>query len=463
MLVKPYLRKKKQICLRFFLPHLTNPNMGKQIFLLEIEPQDVSSILNRYKNDFIKEKGMPRIVDGAKKYTDFKIKLLTGQLIQENKKYAILENQVAGCIVAELILKKEMFTNDFIQSIKERIMALTPEERTMLCDLIESYLKDHSDDKILREKASHSVYVCALNMDLAACGEQALIYLQSSILLQLEQHSIKKFHSKDKIIKILMPHSMQHLGTVLILNLNPVQTLIKTEIAEYFWSQINLKSIYRKSDFVSSVNRTTAYELLKGEDNMKISYRENGLKFVFDLDKVYFNSKLSGAREQLLSNFKDKDVIADLFCGIGPISLQALKKGCQVICSDINADAIDSLRENLKLNNFTKNFIIYNNCARKVLRELDNNNFIIDHFVFNLPELSIYFINELKNFKEKYNDGNCMLHCFFFCKKDLDPYQYILTEINVHLPNDCITLSRNVSPSKNYLYLKVRLGDIDFL
>ena len=40
----------------------------------------------------------------------------------------------------------------------------------------------------------------------------------------------------------------------------------------------------------------------------------------------------------------------DIFCGIGPFSVRASKKGCNVIANDLNPDCYEYLIKNAKAN-----------------------------------------------------------------------------------------------------------------
>lgn len=269
---------------------------------------------------------------------------------------------------------------------------------------------------------------------------------------------IDAYHSSDcfkTYLRDLLPRSFEVLGKTMILNLNNEQRKYKKEIAEYFFELQNCKTIFLKNDVVKKTYRTTEYELLLGEDNKDVVYTENAIRFEFNICDVYFNSKLSGAREQLVAKFRKNDVVADLFCGIGPISMQALKKGCYVIANDINPRAIEYFENIIKINGITANYEVYNEDAKDVISSLVNRE--INHFVFNLPELSIYFIEHVKGFVKS------ELHCYFFCRKNRDVVAYLQEEIGLVVPRGCIKECRNVAPSKLYYYMNVKVKDLQWL
>lgn len=416
--------------------------MPYRCFLHRVETENIQRDAVIFKDKFFHIKGVPRIVDISKKYSNFCIKQI-GQPPQEDGKYFLLKKKTERSFECKLFITSEEVENRFVDDIQKKWQILRKEKN----EILEHHLTnlDLENFNVKNE----------MNYE----GEKKMMELLIKILRLLEEKSgLNEFQISEyekALTNLILPHSMQFIGDVLLLNLNVIQELFKSEIAEYFWVKKKCKSIFRKSNTVSHVNRTTSYELLKGDPDTNVVHKEANCKFIFNIESVYFNSKLSGARDELLKYFKKDQVVADLFCGIGPISLRALKKGCHVICNDINPHAIEYLKVNLQKNKITQNYEIHNDCAKNVINSLESRH--IDHFVFNLPELSIYFIEHVKNFK------NSHLHCFFFCKKSEDPVILLKKEANIIVPSNSITISRNVSPSKNYMYLRIKISEIDFL
>lgn len=48
----------------------------------------------------------------------------------------------------------------------------------------------------------------------------------------------------------------------------------------------------------------------------------------------------------MLSKFKKGETLCDMFCGIGPLALQAVQHGLQVIANDLNPDCFHYLQMN---------------------------------------------------------------------------------------------------------------------
>lgn len=418
--------------------------MAYLVFLVAVRSENIQEEMKKYNKDFLNMKGIPRIIDQTKKYGAFWIKFAdesVEKIFNQRVHFFILKNEVKESFKATIFLKSEDLELKFIYSILDEWKNHKTEKTKILDEHFQSIDNFNSD----------------IFPRMTFNGEDELISLQIKLLIFLEAN--KKYIEKHRteITSIFTPHSMQFIGETLILNLNPVQNIFKKNIAKYFFEREKCQNIYRKKNTVSSINRTTDYEHLIGITSTEVVHKESNLKFHLDIETVYFNSKLSGVRDVLLNHFKEGETIADLFCGVGPIAIRALKKGCKAICNDINSDAIRYLRKNIEANKIVSNFEIYNDCAHKIISLLETSKDRIDHFIFNLPELSIYFIKDIKNFKAS------VLHCFFFCKKNEEPQEFLKKEVNIFVPKNNISVSRNVSPSKNYLYLNIPIEEIEFL
>jgi tRNA (guanine37-N1)-methyltransferase len=176
------------------------------------------------------------------------------------------------------------------------------------------------------------------------------------------------------------------------------------------------------------------------------------------MEKFYWNSKLQRERYQLVRNFNKGDVVCDVFCGCGPISLLALKNGCTVYCNDLNKDAILCLEENLKINKLEGNIEISNLEGKEFLKKIIGENRKINHFVLNLPEISLEYLKIFRALNYPFLDS--LIHCYFFCKYFDRPVDLIRSNIGLNAGNGTFKCIRSVSPSKNMWKLSIYLKDL---
>ena len=77
------------------------------------------------------------------------------------------------------------------------------------------------------------------------------------------------------------------------------------------------------------------------------SKHESGCRFTFDFTQVYWNSRLHTEHERLIQLFRSEEVIADVFAGVGPFAIPAAKKGCGVLANDLNPNSVKYLQKNV--------------------------------------------------------------------------------------------------------------------
>lgn len=137
---------------------------------------------------------------------------------------------------------------------------------------------------------------------------------------------------------------------------------------------------------------------------------------------MYWCSKLSTERNRLIDKYlKDGQVLCDMFCGIGPLSVKSAVKrqGLRVICNDLNPEGVKFCRENIKLNKVGRRVIAYNMDAREFVKfcvqqsnekvpELQRQFLKFDHCYMNLPVDAVEFLDV---FIGLFADANTKIWC----------------------------------------------------
>lgn len=91
-------------------------------------------------------------------------------------------------------------------------------------------------------------------------------------------------------------------------------------------------------------------EVIAGEPNFVAQTNESGCVFEFDFSKVYWNSRLHTEHARLLSQFGKGQVVADAMAGVGPFAVPAARKGCYVLGNDLNPESYKWMSANQRRN-----------------------------------------------------------------------------------------------------------------
>lgn len=155
------------------------------------------------------------------------------------------------------------------------------------------------------------------------------------------------------------PTAFETIGHVAHLNLRANHLPYKQVIGQVLLETLpNIETVIQKVGEVVGPYRTYEFELLAGRPETAVELIENGIQLQFDVADVYWCSRLSEERKRLLrEEIRPQDVIADAFCGVGALCLQAAgQMNCTVWANDWNPKAIESLKQNAARNGVTEWF-----------------------------------------------------------------------------------------------------------
>ncbi|KAL6120957.1 hypothetical protein NUSPORA_02216 [Nucleospora cyclopteri] len=265
--------------------------------------------------------------------------------------------------------------------------------------------------------------------------------------------------------------AFETVGDIIHLNLSEKQLPYKKEIGEILYKKTK-KTVVNKVGKIDNEFRNYNLEILapiksQEESNtghLNTIHSENGIKIFIDLKNVYWSSRLQEERRKLINKIQTGTIICDPFCGSGPIVLPLLKKNCNVFANDLNSRAIDCLKKSIKINKLVnKKYQISCEDASIFMKKIADQNIPVDHFIFNLPEFSIDYIQCLKLFK-----NNFLLHCYFFVRFPSQNYdeikvvtKYLNSKLNINVPQKCIYFVRDVSPTKSVYKLEIEKRDLN--
>lgn len=274
-----------------------------------------------------------------------------------------------------------------------------------------------------------------------------------------------------------------------------------------------IETVVDKVSSIATKFRTFPMKVIAGRDNdLIVTQKESNCSFKFDFSKVYWNSRLHTEHERLVKQYFQKgQVVCDVFAGVGPFAIPAGKKNVIVLANDLNPESFKYLKENIILNKTQKFVRPYNldgaefikrslsllqnwrateeNATITVPVKTSNHRkkpkvegqlqplsqpqplqipipFEISHFVMNLPDSSISFLNQFIGLFDGHPDILQMpwihVHCFEKYGNDEDLSMEELHErvhkritVELNTSNNVLPISdlsfhlvRKVSPTK---------------
>ena len=239
--------------------------------------------------------------------------------------------------------------------------------------------------------------------------------------------------------------AFDQIGDIIIVRIPDSLISKKQIIGKTLLEQVSTaNSVFYQSSPVEGDFRTRQLEVIAGEDKTQTEYRENGCRFIVDVEKAFFSPRLSTERERIAGLVKDDEVIVNMFGGVGMSSLLAAKDtACTVYNIDINPVAAQLCKENAQINKLKGKVISLNGDATKVIEEQLTGK--ADRVLMLLPERSDEFLDSALNCLK----DNGTIHYYSHMHADRKQYAPRLSEehfMSVSKTNAEIIISRNVRP-----------------
>lgn len=155
------------------------------------------------------------------------------------------------------------------------------------------------------------------------------------------------------------PTAFETIGHVAHLNLRAPHVPYRYLIGQILEETLpTIETVIHKVGEVQGPYRTYELEVLAGRPDTHVTLTESGVTLHFDVKDVYWCSRLSEERQRLVKLFRERQWVADVFCGVGALVLQAAKyKQCRITANDWNPAAVAALRENVVRNGVSDNFV----------------------------------------------------------------------------------------------------------
>ena len=169
----------------------------------------------------------------------------------------------------------------------------------------------------------------------------------------------------------------------------------------------NVNTVFEKIGMTQGEERIPKLRKLIGGKSVSL-YKENGCLFYVDVKKVYFSPRMGSERLRVIEKVKKGEKVLDMFCGVGPFAIPIAKKASKVVAIDINKNAINLLKKNIKLNKVS-NIEYYCGDSSKIVKKFD---YKFDRIIMNFPLYAYKFLGEAV---KKCND-NAVIHLYSFIK-----------------------------------------------
>jgi len=241
----------------------------------------------------------------------------------------------------------------------------------------------------------------------------------------------------------LVPKSYDVIGKIIIVEFDQINKIsdnnvlsYKKKITEALVSvNKSVETVYEKKSEVKGIYRLKELKVIYGNDNPETLHKENGCLFKLDVKNTYFSPRLVFERKRVSSSsFKKREIVVDMFTGVGPFSIQIAKKNdVKVYAFDVNPSAYKYLNVNIEMNKIKGEVIAHNMDVKKLLNpdnKLGNDlKHKIDRIIMNLPEKSVNFLDVACFLMKK---PNGIMHFYQFCEKP-DPIKRGIANLTTNL------------------------------
>ena len=191
-----------------------------------------------------------------------------------------------------------------------------------------------------------------------------------------------------------LPRAIDFVGDIAVIELPPELESYKRVLGEAILStHKRVSTVLAKSGAVKGVYRVRSFEVLAGVEKTETVHREHGCVFHVDLAKTYFSPRLSYEHNRVASQVKEGETVIDMFAGVGPFCILIAKKRAdvKVYAIDVNPEAIQYLRKNVKANNVEAKVTPILGDARHVVKEKLKGT--ANRVIMNLPERAVEYVD----------------------------------------------------------------------
>ena len=191
-----------------------------------------------------------------------------------------------------------------------------------------------------------------------------------------------------------LPRALDVVGDIAIIEIPPELKAHESLVGEAILkTHKNVRTVLAKVGAVSGTYRVREFDIIAGEPRTDTVHKEYGCKYRVDVAKAYFSPRLSYEHKRVALLVQKGETVVDLFAGVGPFSVLIAKNNedAQVYAVDINPEAVELLKTNIRLNRVENRVFPILADARQVIE--DKLSGVADRVIMNLPEKAIEFVD----------------------------------------------------------------------
>tara|TARA_Y100000310_G_scaffold159627_1_gene159280 strand:- start:41681 stop:42493 length:813 start_codon:yes stop_codon:yes gene_type:complete len=222
---------------------------------------------------------------------------------------------------------------------------------------------------------------------------------------------------KNKLTKkelSLVPSSFDIVGSILVF-LDFPKELVKKEkiIANTLLDEHkHIKTVAKKSKIYSGKFRTPKIKIIAGEKTKETIHKENDVNIKLNIENCYFSPRLGNERLRISKLIKSNEFVLVLFSGVGayPLTISKNSKAKEIYAIELNKDAHNYAKENLKLNKINNIILIKGDVKKQILKLKKK----FDRILMPLPKNAEDFLDLTLKVSKK----NTIIHFYDFQYKD---------------------------------------------
>jgi tRNA (guanine37-N1)-methyltransferase len=225
---------------------------------------------------------------------------------------------------------------------------------------------------------------------------------------------------KEALQHILSPKELEEanfahevVGDIAIIEIPETLIVKEQQIATALLkSNKHIKTVVKKDSIHDGNFRTQQHKVLAGLDTTVAEYKENNCTLEFDINEVYFSTRLATERKRVYEQVKEGENVLVMFSGAAPYCCVIGKntKAKQIIGIEINPQGHLAGLKNIKKNKLSQVKLINGDVKKEVPKIKDS----YDRIIMPLPKTSLDFLPEALQVSKK----GTIVHLYAFSHED---------------------------------------------